>query len=140
MFDQMILRAPPHRPPTSLQVRRRRLGRWVEWRRAHGYEGVDVTNDDSAILVGWRAKPPERRQLPVAEDELIPGAGQAVGVGELCARRAFGVVDGAFMKRHVFVGLQVPGLGVIGPFGIDPSSTVDRSGLAPAGSEIELVA
>lgn len=117
-----------------------------QWRRAHGYEvdeaqrEVDEARQAGGELAAWLAQDPVRRQLPTIPEDFPPGAEDALGVGRFVERRGVVVVDDAFLKVYVAVGVRVPGIGVLGPFFVDPSGIGDASGLMPPGRTVEIVA
>lgn len=110
-----------------------------EWRRARGCESAGQTQDVAAQLQSWMAIAPERRQLPDVAEDLLPGTEAALGV-TLEERQAVIVVDKSVMSDFTWAGLRVPGVGIVGPYFIDPSGVVGIDALFPGSHNVEVVA
>lgn len=109
-----------------------------EWRRAQGCESARIAQTSSDDLAAWMAAAPEQRQLPDVVEDLPAGAEAALGV-TLEARQVAVNVDDEFRSRYKWVGLRIPGVGVIGPYFVEGSEPIGITGLLPSTRTIEIV-
>jgi hypothetical protein len=107
-----------------------------EWRRANGYEGEVQA---AVSLEEWLAVPAEERQLFMIEEEVIPGSAAALGFEGWIERELVVVNPSELTVRYPWIGVRVPGVGVLGPFSLSSEVETSISGLLPAGLPIELV-
>lgn len=110
-----------------------------EWRRARGCTNAQVAQTGSDDLAAWMATAPDSRQLPDVAEDLPEGAETALGM-TLESRQVAINVDDEFRSEYTWIGLRVPGIGIVGPYFVGGSGPIGIAGLLPSTRAVEIVA
>lgn len=128
----------PANAPDRSEGRPATPGPLGEWRVDHKFE--TPLDEDESALAAWMETPSNLRQLPVSEDELMPGLEAALNVDRLELGTAFVEVSDAFSMRYAWIGFRIVDSGVIGPFSTDAQGgLVPISGYGPVIGVLEFV-
>lgn len=89
------------------------------------------------VLTAWLAIPPAERQLSDILVDIPRGADERLGI-EWAWREAI-IVDEGGLGDYPWVGLRFPGVGVLGPFAVDPGTPTTVIGFGPADHPVEVI-